>query len=242
MNLIVHLFRYDDLGDDQKLKRQEEIETCVFDNYKNENIKSVHVFLSPQDEEYFRELLPKAEFIVSEKVPTYKSMINYANLSMKRDSICCIAKNDVTFGELKLKLLHAIKRDELYSLTSYEKSTDINKNTGKYYFENYTGRHDAFIFRTPAKIDLNNVNYVQDMTNIENRLHLEFKKGNYKIINPCIQIPIYHFRNHIFSEEKYEPICSQSEIKKSEVKPSIVTQTVFSRTFGGRLKIVNVAY
>ena len=243
MDLIIHLFRYKDLDDDQYLKRQEEIENCAFANYNHPYIKLMHVFVSPIDLEYFKELLPKADFIVSETIPTYTSFLEYASSALKRDAVVCIAKNDIEFGELKPKLLDALKRDEFYSLTSYgENIKSEGSNIPRYCYFNYDGKHDCFIFRNPIRINPKNVNYVQDRTNVENRLHLELKKNKYKILNPCTQLPVYHHREFILPQVKYDPICSQREIKISEVKPTILSFTMVNRTIGGRLKITSMAY
>ena len=199
INIILQAWRYMcvDTSSSQK-QRQLEIEYCINSHFKNPNISKVHIFCNDVDITYFRNMFPNGIFIVVNNQPTYKDLLYYAN-TLDNNSTVCICNTDIELGTFEPYVMNKLNNKILFALTRHE---IINNKKSTISIEKYVGSHDAFIFKTPVRVDIESLDFKQNTYGAENVVMNAFKNADYIILNPCYQIQIYHHHaNNIYFEE-----------------------------------------
>jgi len=211
MNIIIQVWRYDNLEDAHKKQRQNEIEYCIKSHFENTIISKVHMLCNGDDIDYFKNKFPLGIYSIIEKQPTYKHFINYAN-TLEENSIICICNTDIEIGSFDLNILNKLDNNTIFALTRYE---TVDNNYVPFLISEYTGSHDTFIFKIPSRIDCSLIDFRQNIYGAENVFMNAFEISGYKVLNPCYQLKTYHHHKDYIYFHSYERINNDTNTSMS---------------------------
>lgn len=138
---------------------------------------------------------------------TFKKMYQIINEVCKPDDIAVISNNDIYFD-------NTIELCRTFNLTNYFLALlrrDVNKDNTSQLFEydinDCFGRkghrgdsQDVWIAKTPIRIP-NNSDFFFGIPGCDNRIAYLMEEQNYKVVNPCYDINIYHL--HLSNKRNY---------------------------------------
>lgn len=175
------------------INRKNELIKTLINNIKNEHISNIYLYLDNNEcHDYIKDNIVdehnKIIIIEIGKQPLYSDLFDFANTL--ENKICMIANSDIWIHDVKnIKLLEFINNKEniIYSLTRHEYDFSCPL------IDNYSGSHDAFIFKSPINKELiKHIKHPQNVWGSENVLLYELYKLNYIIFNPCKSIILIH--------------------------------------------------
>ena len=223
MNVIIQLFMYDfamcktQWELERKQLRLQEYAICLLHNCMNKSVKSIHIFVDTEYarrfySEFTKQFDTKATFVLHEKQPTFKDLVEYAMKTFSNDELVCIMNSDIVFNSEKDNLLiqKIAKPKRLISLTRHEltdeKHTICNPQTCA--FIGWGGSSDVFIFTMPIdpRFNLDSIDHKQNMFGAENVFHKAWVDCGYEIVNPCDDIIIVHIHKDRLHFETYDRI------------------------------------
>lgn len=196
-----------------KKDRFEEILVALRKNLRNPFIMAVHTLWEDYDPIEFvgdPELELKLVRVNFGVQPTYKDLLDYANLRMGRGAIAAVINSDIFFDETigcvspvtdQHTAFNARKQHLVYALSRHPTYPCLNRPD---FCENYSGSHDAFVFALPLPYNFSSaVDFTQNNLGAENILIWEFRQTEgYVVKNPCNTIRCYHI--HCTKERHYE--------------------------------------
>ena len=210
MELVIQLFTYnynqdnDEITNLRKKQRRSEFDFCFLRNLSLPFVNKVHIFLTKiSDQLYFTNLagdfLYKCVFVPFGSQPHYKDFVEYIQNNFEDDKIVCIMNSDILLDHtMDFSLIQDnLVVNQMFGITRHEYTTEYhevcNRDTCLILHE-YSGSHDIFIVRTPIfkNIDLNAIDYKQNIFGAEAIFQRTFKNAGYIFKNPCYQIRGYH--------------------------------------------------
>ena len=191
--------------DQQLEERMSEVLECLQKNLNNNKIANVHVLVFGEETITYLQSLQlqnsrKLILYKNDNWPTILDQLIYAsNYLQGRMVVMCHQDNYI--GEGWEKVNHTVlKRERLmYALTRHPSPSKCNgtttaTNCGEGY--PYVGSHDAFVFFVNETIDrqkLAELDVTPNINGMENVLMWVYKtRLNYRILNPCKVLFIYH--------------------------------------------------
>jgi len=226
MDIVIQMYRYKDTEiNPLKLQRQNEIDFCFKENASRDFVNKAHIILSdPSDQEYFSRIVDNPDKLVfynNGLQPTYKDICEYVKNNIPDNTIVCIMNSDIYLDpNMPFELIDkGITGKNMFGLTRHEysgKTHEIcNTHTCKLIYE-YGGSADSFIIRTPIiDVNLENINFKQNVYGAEAILQKNFHQVGYSILNPCFQIKTFHVHKNKVYFEQYECIGTQWDFMKN---------------------------
>lgn len=190
MILITSYFKTDNL------ERQKEIDECLIKNVQNPNIK--HIYLL-NDKIYNLKFLKKTskvkqfDIIKSDKL-LFSEAIEFIN-SYCYDECVVLSNSDIYFDK-SLKLINPDElKNKVYCLLRH--NIDINGNVDifRHFGEPRSDSQDCWIFNSPLKIDINQLNFSFGTLGCDNIFASRLHEHGYNLSNPSYDIKIYHLHN-----------------------------------------------
>ena len=191
---------------DQEVEaRMAEVTNCLQRNLDHSLIAYVHVLVLREETITFLQMLDiknSHKLIIHKngESPTLKQEVLYAAKYLKGKTVI-VSHQDNYIGEgwekVNLKMLQ--KKKLMYALTRHPSPLKCSATTtaahcGEDY--PYLGSHDTFVFHVQTKFpghQLVEVDVTPNMAGIENVLIWIFKtRFNYKVLNPCKVLIVYH--------------------------------------------------
>lgn len=179
--------------------RNDEYNTCLLNNLKNESIEKLHLFI---EDEYSLNILNdiletnshfknKVTTVLFNKQPLYSDFFEYSNEKLK-DKIVMITNSDIYLESSDNDKLNNFVKNEknIFCLTRHE------YDDSKPLIDNFCNSHDSFIFHSPLNVEIiEKSNFYQNILGAENVINYLLGKNNYKLYNPCFQFKIKHLHN-----------------------------------------------
>jgi hypothetical protein len=135
--------------------------------------------------------------------PTYSELIDIANTFIGKivvvthgdiyfdQSISCLTVNDTLYGK---KLLALSRHPCPYCPSGSAGGMDQNgKRFTNNFCERYIGSHDAFIFKSPTDVPLDQLRFTTNRQGAENIAIKAFIDAGYLVDNPCFDEHAFHF-------------------------------------------------
>lgn len=166
--------------------RQNEIKYCLITNSNNKYIKSIYLlndkiynlnFIENENKNKIKQIIVDDD---SKKRLKFKYAINFINEYLKGE-ICILANNDIYYDDTLSNLVNYNMENKFFALTRYEN----NKIFFKY-------SQDTWIFKSPLKIDTNQVDFCFGILGCDTRLSYIVYKNNIKVTNPSLTIKTHH--------------------------------------------------
>lgn len=187
INIVTSFFnknKYGNYNEDLLKQRNEEYNTCLLYNLKNDNIEKLHLFV---EDKYSLNILNnilnnnsqfknKVNIILFNKQPLYSDFFKYSNEKLK-DKIVMITNSDIYLEKSdNHKLIKFIKKKRyIFCLTRHEYNND------KLLIDKYNdyGSHDSFIFQSPLNNEIiEKSNFFQNILGSENLIIFYYSKIN----------------------------------------------------------------
>jgi hypothetical protein len=183
-NLVISLY------DEKNIERQEEYLTCLGLNRKNSFIDKIIVFYEGIKNDLFFKLKMMCDniIIVANRF-SYDDLFNYCNDNMG-DYIFC--NSDIILTNTFMKLQDIDLTNKIISLTRWEiiNEEEIQvKLLNKFIYEE---SQDTMVFKSPIYV---NCDVCPGILGCENMINGEFKKNEYDLFNPCIDLITIHLHN-----------------------------------------------
>lgn len=162
--------------------RQKEIDFCLEQNIKNENINKIYI-LSEEPTIPFNST--KIELIYHPR-PTFKDFFTVINENTLEDEINIISNSDIFFDDTVLLTHQFLDKNTVICLLRWE----FNDNPRIQIMR--ADCQDSWMWIGKIK-DLDYSDFYLGKNGCDNRIAWEFKNKGYNLINPCTKIKTYHF-------------------------------------------------
>eukprot|EP01147_Barroeca_monosierra_P009271 gene9273-1547_t len=197
------------VGGTYSTQRMKEVVMAIQKNSQSLEKGCTHVLLDGPHIHDFRTMLSNASVVTVtvSKQPMYKDMIEYANNHLNHSSIVFLSNADIVvdFTSLPSCTHEYLIQNYFFALTRHpwpncpkQSGGGVNPKlpqnlcTGTMPSGAVVNSADTFAYIPPLKINLSNLNFVQNIRGAENRFIYHLKQAGYKIANPCSQIKTYH--------------------------------------------------
>ena len=187
---MIHLitsFYQSNKTDDIYIKRNIELLNSLKKNIECPLISKIHLYLDNENDINIINNLEnnhKINIISTGYQPLYSDLFEYAFNNLKNE-ICMISNSDIYLHECDIDCLNRLDNN-IFALSRYEYDMSCSL------INTYKGSHDAFIFKSPLNINLDNVKHVQNVWGSENSVIDNICDHGYNVFNPCYQIKIVH--------------------------------------------------
>lgn len=197
MNVALFINYYQD----SKPNRQKEIDACLLQNIKCNELNTCIVIVSIRDKNKLIDLLTenvyhsleKVMIKVYSKIPTYNDWFTFTQKYSTEDTINCIANSDICFDDLSLKKLkdYPKQKNDCFALTRWD-IVSIDKIKDSVFFDR-TDSQDIWIRKGTFK-NIEGADFTLGIAGCDNKIaHLLNKTYNLK--NPSLSIKTYHLHN-----------------------------------------------
>ena len=170
--------------------RQQELDTCFYDNINNENFYKIHVF---SDDE-----LPFTNNKITHNKPskrlTYKDYFDYAKHNIPENDIVVLANSDIYFDNTISKIKNIDLTTTVLALTRWcpDHGHRIINNQIEIY-PNHDKSQDVWIWKNILKnYENTDCNFTLGKLGCDNKIAYIFNQMGYKIMNPSLEIIAYH--------------------------------------------------
>lgn len=194
------------------LDRQHEIDEALQVNLNHPMVAAVHVLYNhPAVGKYLQALkLKNSQKMVlhmTPRNPTVATNLDYIQNYLVDKYVALVHQDNILGkGWEDIKFIILRKRRIMYALTrdtvSFDSSCDAAHSSTCHLGSKYIGSHDVFAFYSHKQLFsseiLKELLFIPSSNGMENVLIWLFqKKLNYKVVNPCLKLKVYH--NHCVS-------------------------------------------
>jgi hypothetical protein len=187
------------------ISRQKEIQKCLIKNCENEYIEKIYLL---NDNYYDMSFLKNdskiIQIIIHSPKLNFKDAIKFINENLQ-DNICILANSDIYFDNSLSKITSMNNR--FYALLRYDETGNNfksiigkegdngfpnNKNLFKLYDCPRDDSQDTWIFQSPLKIELNEIDFNFGTLGCDNIFANKIYETNIELSNPCYDIITTH--------------------------------------------------
>ena len=170
--------------------RQQELDTCFYDNINNPNFYKVHIFGNNK--------LPfTSEKIIHNKSNirlTYKDYFEYAKNNIPKEDIVVLSNSDIYFDDTISKIIKIDLDSTILALTRWcPYHGNKIENDKIVIYPNSDKSQDVWIWKNILKnYEDKDCNFTLGKLGCDNKIAYIFSQMGYKVINPSLEIITYH--------------------------------------------------
>lgn len=174
--------------------RQAELDFCFMNNILNQFINKIYCFITEED---YQKLSNKNEKIIFVKIndrPTYYDYFKYTHDNLPENEIIVIANSDIYFDS-SLRVLHSeLGNNDVFAITRWGADGNIIDGDNIKLYANAKCSQDVWIYRNSVKnLESMDCKFGFGINGCDNKIAFEFHNNGYNVLNPCLDIIIYHY-------------------------------------------------
>ena len=175
--------------------RQKEIDECILKNIDNPMITNIYLL---NDKIYNSRILKNDKIkqfnIIKENKLLFKDAIEFINSYCHNENVI-LSNTDIYFDET-LELLEDFNlNNKVLCLLRHDVNIDGKIDIFRHFGEPRWDSQDSWIFKSPLKIDINELNFSFGTLGCDNMFASKLYEQDYQLYNPSYSIKIYHLHN-----------------------------------------------
>jgi len=170
--------------------RQQELDTCFYDNINNSNFFKVHIFSDD-------ELPYTSERVIHNKLGkrlTYVDYFEYAKNNIPKGDIVVLSNSDIYFDDTISKVNNIDLTSTILALTRwcpYHGHKIVDNQIELYH--NHDKSQDVWVWKNVLQnYEDKDCNFTLGKLGCDNKIAYLFTQIGYKVINPSLEIITYH--------------------------------------------------
>lgn len=170
-------------------ERQKELNTCLTNNYNNNYIEKIYLFVDKMYVlDFINDINNKIYQIIvdddNKSRLSYKFVIDYMNNNLE-NKICIISNSDIYFDDTINIINNNHLTNTVFALTRYDNNMLIMGCDSQ----------DSWIMISPLNVNSEICNFKFGIPGCDNRFAYICNEHGYNILNPCYSIKTHHLHN-----------------------------------------------
>lgn len=174
--------------------RQKELDFCFMNNILNQFVNKIHCFITEDDYTALEMKHEKITFITISDRPTYYDYFKYSHDAIAENEIIVIGNSDIYFDS-SLRLLHSeLGNNDVFAITRWGSDGNVIDGTNIILYGNANCSQDVWIYRNAIKnLESMTSDFGFGINGCDNRIAYELHNNGYNVLNPCLDIIVYHY-------------------------------------------------
>ena len=176
-------------------ERQSEIDECILKNINNPLINNIYLL---NDKIYNSKILKNEKIkqfnIIKENKLLFKDAIEFINSYCHNENVI-LSNTDIYFDDSLGLLEDYDYNDKILCLLRHDVQKNGSIDIFRHFGEPRWDSQDTWIFKSPLKIDINELNFSFGTLGCDNMFASKLYDHNYQLSNPSYSIKIYHLHN-----------------------------------------------
>ncbi len=178
-------------------KRQEEINTCLINNFNNPLIKNIYLL---NDKTYNLDFITnnnkikQFEIVKENEKLLFKDAIEFINSYCYKDNVI-LSNTDIYFDDSLNLLKDENLNNKVYCLLRYNINPDGSKDIFRHFGEPRSDSQDCWIFNSPLRINTNLLDFSFGTLGCDNIFASILHDHEYKLYNPSYDVIANHLHN-----------------------------------------------
>ncbi len=177
------------------VERQREIDECLINNNNNQFIKKIYLLNNDiYDLEFLENKNKIKQILIQEEKLNFKKTIEFINKYLE-DEIVILSNSDIYFNDTLFKLIDYDFSNKVLCLLRYNIIENNKLDIFRHFGEPRADSQDSWIFKSPLKVNINNINFNFGIPGCDNMFAAELYNSNYILSNPSYDIISVHLHD-----------------------------------------------